>query len=204
MSVLERVHEALLTRGWMVASARALGLPDERDVIAALEPALVPDPRGAGKLHARDVIDYDRRTGLTREADSVAHVDGTDDYSRFRLLDAELRIRMMAAEVLILVPPELRRDTGRLSADYFRYSPGTRSDAHQDRFGDLVFIWVLDRNGDGAESFLIGLDGRDVMRGPVSAGHLLIFRDEMFLHGVTELTSGHRDALIFITLKDGA
>lgn len=206
VSVLERVHEALMIKGWMVASARALGLPDERDVIAALSPSLVPDPRGPGKLHARDVIAYDRHEANVwhEECESIAHVDGADDFSRFRLLDDRATATVTGTILAHLVPPPLRRPSGRMSADYFRYSPGTRSDAHQDKFGDLVVIWVLDRNGSGAESFLTTLDGRDVMRGPVGAGSLLVFRDEMFLHGVTELTSGHRDALIFITLKDGA
>ena len=40
------------------------------------------------------------------------------------------------------------------------------------------------------------------MRGALPAGSVLIFRDEMFLHGVTPLRDGRRDALIFITLKD--
>jgi hypothetical protein len=202
----ERVHADLLERGWAFSSsAEVLGLPPAREMISALSPALEPDPRGPGKLHARDVIDYDRMTSLpcVEESDSIAHVDGTDDYSRFHLLDA-LPSEGIAETVLELVPPPLRRDMGRLSADYFRYSPGTDSAAHQDGFGDLVVIWVLDRDGDGAESFLTTLDGHDVMRAPVPAGGVLIFRDEMFLHGVTPLKSGHRDALIFITLKDGA
>lgn len=195
-----------MTTGWMVASARALGLPDERDVVAALEPALVPDPRGDGKLHARDVVAYERSGGLigqVGECESIAHVDGTSDYSRFRLLGDE-RTSRVPTFLLHLVPPPLRRTSGRMSADYFRYSPGAASPPHQDKFGDLVVIWTLDRSGGGAESFLHGLDGRTVMQEPLPAGSVLIFRDEMFLHGVTPLKDGTRDALIFITLKDGA
>lgn len=204
MSVLERLHAAIADQGWFVASARALGLPDERDMIAVLEPALKADPRGPGKLHARDVISYDRPKGVAvRECESIAHIDGTDDYSRFRLLDLDVRIWTAVPKILGIVPPELRRDTGCLSADYFRYSPGAGSAAHQDGFGDLVVIWTLDRSGGGAESFLTTLDGRDVMRGPLYAGSVLVFRDELFLHGVTP-AGGTRDALIFITLKDGA
>lgn len=194
-----------MARGWVIANARSLGLPDERDVIAALEPALVPDPRGPGKLHARDAIGYSRPKGVAlHECESIAHIDGTDDYSRFRLLEMDSRIWTAASKVLGLIPAPLRRDTGRMSADYFRYGPGAGSPAHQDGFGDFVVIWVLDRNCGGAESFLTDLGGRDIVRGPLSPGQLLIFRDEMFLHGLTPLRDGHRDALIFITLKDGA
>lgn len=203
MTAGARVHADITARGYALTTGRALGLPREADVIAALSPALEADPRGAGKLHARDVIGY-RRGGVLHECESIAHIDGTDDYSRFRLLELDARIWIAASKVLELIPPQLRRETGRMSADYFRYAPGTGSGAHQDGFGDLVVIWVLERTGTGAESFLTDLDGRDVVRGPLSPGTLLIFRDEMFLHGVTELRSGHRDALIFITLRDGA
>lgn len=205
VSVLELVHETVAAKGWIAASARSLGLPDERKVVAALSPALVPDPRGPGKLHARDVVSYERAgRGICRECESVAHA-GIDDFSRFRLADSTgFSGSLLAALVLDLTPVPLRKPSGLMSADYFRYSPGAGSAAHQDGFGDLVVIWVLDRSGEGGESFLQTPDGRGVMRGPLPAGSLLVFRDEMFLHGVTPMASGHRDALIFITLKDGA
>jgi hypothetical protein len=201
---LERVHADVLRRGYALAAGAALGWPREADVIAALSPALEPDPRGPGKLHARDVIDYDRAGAsyLAAESGSIAH-GNVDDFSRLWLLEqSAFRGPDLAAHVLALAPPSLRRPAGRMSADYFRYGPGTGSPAHRDEFGDLVVIWVLGRSGAGAESFLTDLHGRDVLRGPLDAGSVLVFRDEMFLHGVTELKDGHRDALIFITLKD--
>lgn len=200
---LERACGDIMRNGYALATGDALGWPREADVIAALSPYLEPDPRGPGKLHARDVIGYDRGPGAAvtvSEAASAAH-GSIDDFSRFQLL--ETAAAPVAPDALRLVPPSLARASGRMSADYFRYSPGTRSGAHQDKFGDLVVIWVLNRTGGGAESFLTTLAGEDVIRGPLGTGSVLVFRDEMFLHGVTELTSGHRDALIFITLKDG-
>jgi hypothetical protein len=195
---MERIHDELLTEGWALATGSALGLAPEADVIAALSPSLALDPRGHGKQHARDVIAYERPNRLLRERDSIAH-GNADDFSRFRVADEGPETTW---RILDLVPPPLRRPAGRMSADYFRYSPGTRSDAHQDKFGDVVVIWVLDRDGDGAESFLTTLGGEDVMRSPLATGDVLIFRDEMFLHGLTAV-GGHRDALIFITLRDG-
>lgn len=192
----------LREQGWGLESSFVLGLPGEQDVIDALSWALAPDPRSPGKLHARDVIEYDRDTGRTREAGSIAHVDGTADFSRFRLLDCQLRVRLIAAELLIAIPGELQRRAGRMSADYFRYGPGAGTPPHQDQFGDLVFIWVLARSGEGAESFLQTLDGRDVLRAPLAPGTVLAFCDDLFLHGVTSLASGGRDALIFIALKE--
>jgi hypothetical protein len=191
----------------MIASARALGLPDERDVIAALEPALEPDPRGPGKMHARDVIHYGQRpdgSWLMRESGSIAHGD-IDDFSRCFLLGGHefSTGSQLAHSVLGMVPASLRCPSGRMSADYFRYSPGTGTGSHQDGFGDLIMIWTLDRTGDGGESYLKALDGREVLRRALIPGELLIFRDEMFYHGLTPV-QGTRDALIFITLRDGA
>lgn len=190
-----RVRSDLEQRGYAVTTSRNLGLPAESDVIAAFAPALVPDPRGPGKQHARDVVRYDSRRIV--EAESIAHGE-IDDFSRF-----ELTALPIAPRVLRLVPPLQQRASGRLSADYFRYAPGARSDGHQDKFGDLVVIWVLSREGTGGESFLTTLDGASVFRKIIRPGRLLIFRDELFLHGVTALDpDGSRDALIFITLRD--
>jgi hypothetical protein len=184
-----------------------MGMAPPEQIMDAFAPALRLDPRGRGKLHARDVVCYDRDTGMITEAGSIAHVDGTGDFSRFRLTQAPQQVRGIAADLLTLIPAPLRHRAGRLSADYFRYVPGTRSDAHQDGFGDVVFIWVLARDGTGGDSYLTALHGRrrgrDVFRGVVEPGQLLIFRDDLFLHGLTTM-HGWRDALIFITLKDDA
>lgn len=199
MTALPEAHAALREQGCCIVPAGLLGLPPEQDVIAALSPALTPDPRGHGKQHARDVITW--QGGVVSEAGSIAHTDGTDDFSRF-WLTADPRTAGAAR-----VMPDLLadgRESGRMSADYFRYSPGTESPAHQDGFGDLVAIWVLSRSGAGAENFLITHGGRDVIRLELAAGMVLAFRDHMFLHGVTPLASGQRDALIFITLKDAS
>lgn len=198
---LEKVHASLHGRGWAVAPAKALGLPAEEQVIAALAPYLVPDPRGEGKQHARDVFGYE--AARVREEDSIAHIDGADDYSRFELL-SDTRTAKVAGTFLAMIPAQLRSESGRVSADYFRYSPGTEAGPHQDGFGDIVAIWVLGRHeAAGAESFLIDMQGRDVLRGAVPAGQVLIFQDAHFLHGVTPLKAGTRDALTFIRLKDG-
>jgi 2OG-Fe dioxygenase len=202
----DRVQADLLGPGWALTAAATLGLPPPGEIISAFAPALVPDPRGRGKLHARDVLDYDRRTGQVGEAGSVAHIDGTDDFSRFRLTEGPPRVRGIAAELLTLIPSPLRHPAGRLSVDYFRYVPGTLSGTHQDGFGDVVVIWVLARDGGGGESYLTGVHAspsgvRDVFRGVLDPGQLLIFRDALFVHGLTTVR-GSRDALIIIALKD--
>jgi 2OG-Fe dioxygenase len=203
---LMRVHEDVLRQGWALTTATEMGL-DTAATREALAPSLAPDPRGAGKLHARDVVTYEGAGAslAVAEAASIAHGD-TDDFSRCLLTGPALG-DLVPRTVLRMVPASLRRPGGRMSADYFRYAPGAESRAHQDRFGDMVTIWVLAREGDGGESFLSALDGRgEVFRRVIMPGELVIFRDELFLHGVTAMSGddAFRDALIFITLKDGA
>jgi hypothetical protein len=205
------VRGDIALRGWARVRAADLNFPLEEDAITAFSPALALDPRGSGKSHARDVITYTHGALAARinEAESIAHVDGTDDYSRFTLssicdpLGCDLATRV-ATTMLAIEPPQYI--TGRISADYFRYGHGVDVSAHRDGFGTLVAIWVLSRIGDGGVSFLRTdlHDGHsDVMHTALSAGDLLIFRDEMFYHGVTPLLDGgSRDAMIFITLRD--
>ncbi len=203
-----RVHEDVLHQGWALTSATEMGL-DSAATRGALSPALATDPRGPGKLHCRDVIRYERGGPrlMVAEAESVAH-GGADDYSRCYLI-ADPAVPhglgdLVPRAVLQMVPAASRRKTGLLSADYFRYSPGAECPPHQDRFGDLVVIWVLAREGNGGENFLLA--GEEVFRRELAPGEMVIFRDEMFQHGVTAMRGdgAWRDALIFITLKDGA
>jgi len=204
---LDRARRELSTQGWSAVLPSPLG---HATVQGAFAPALVADPRGAGKKHARDVVAYDwtpEGSGqlawpLLRECESAAH-GSVDDFSRFHLLDCG-PADVAARTVLTMIPPELRRASGRMSADYFHYGRGSGCEAHQDKFGDFVIIWVLDRDGEGGESFLAGLDGREVFRRALRPGEMLLFRDDMFYHGVEPMrgTVAFRDALIFITLKD--
>lgn len=213
MITYDVIHRQLREDGWARFSAMKAGFPDEASTIERLSPTLTQDPRGPGKMHSRDIIGYDRyrtygdgNSGWVGhnvfEKPSVAHVDGTDDYSRFWLLSSPGGHLVMKA-VIGLCRPWLKPH-GFITADYFRYSPGVEVGAHRDGFGDIVIIWILNRKCEGANSFLISADGHEMVSAPLNTGEVLIFRDSMFHHGVTRLTSGERDALIFITLKDDA
>lgn len=208
--MLPDLHEAIRRHGWGLTT-----LAGPQIVAGALSPYLAEDPRGPGKQHARDVIRWSVPDGgipvhhmgavdglLAVEAcESIAHVGTngsvTDDFSRMPLTQLAAGL---AESVLSLIPPEARRHEGRMSADYFRYSPGTSSGAHQDGFGEWVAIWCLRLSGGGAQSFLTRA-GRDVMRRALQPGEVLIFRDDLFEHGLTTV-DGERDALICITLKE--
>lgn len=192
--------ECLARQGWCLTTAAELGWPEPAEVLAALSPALADDPRGPGKQHARDVIRFDY--WKPAEADSIAFTtaDGTvfDDYSRFRLLDHRFGPYVASTLLDLLQPVEV--GYGEVTADLFRYSAGAGSTAHRDGFGEYVVIWVLDRAGDGGESFLLQED-RTVFDQALEPGEVLVFRDELFLHGVKPMSSGTRDVLIFISVK---
>src|SRR5262249_13407385 len=124
--VLSETHDAILRNGY--ATALLMGA---EQVAAALEEFLEPDPRGPGKLHARDVIRWSVPDGgtpvpLTGSVDgllaveateSIAHRDlagqVTDDFSRMPLTE---KASGLAESVLSLIPPEARRHEGRMSA----------------------------------------------------------------------------------------
>jgi 2-oxoglutarate-Fe(II)-dependent dioxygenase family protein len=189
----------LRDQGWCLTSAVMLGWPGPQAVLEAFSPALVPDPRGPGKLHARDVLAYDG-TSLS-EAGSIAFTTEAgavvDDFSRFRLLGPAFGAHV-AGTVLALGGTE----PAALSADYFRYSDGAESAAHRDGFASYVVIWVLGRFGAGGESFLIQ-HGREVLTRALQPGEVLIFRDELFLHGARAMrgTGAWRDVLILSIVR---
>jgi hypothetical protein len=192
--------KALVLNGWCLTTAADLGWPEAEEVLKALSPALADDPRGPGKQHARDVIRYN--DWKPAEAASIAFTtaDGKafDDFSRFRLLDHRFG-PYVASTLLDLLQP-IVLGYGEVTADLFRYSAGAGSLAHRDGFGEYVVIWVLGRAGEGGESFLLQED-RTVFDRALEPGEVLVFRDELFLHGVKPMLSGTRDVLIFISVK---
>lgn len=201
MTVLDRVHTNLRRQGYALTTGAELGLPRPDEFLAAFEERLEQDPRAAEKKHARDVVQYD---GMSlRECDSIAFITDSgqvvDDFSRFRLLD----FPGVAGKFLSLVPSELARSSGGMSADYFSYSMGAQVGAHRDGFGDFIIIWVLYRDGSGCENFLVRDSGEPVLSRVLAGDEVLIFRDELFLHGITALAGSRRDVLICITLRNG-
>lgn len=196
MNGYAHLHE----HGWCLTTGAQLGWPAPGDVQAAFAPALEDDPRGPGKQHARDVLCYEDLS--LASAPSIAFTTAAgkvvDDFSRIDLLGPGFGLKA-ARSVLKLVPPPDRPRSGSLSADYFRYSTGAGSIAHQDGHGSYVVIWVLEQPGAGGESFLI-TEGGFAFKRPLARDEVLVFRDDMFLHGA-EPAYGRRDALIFIILK---
>ena len=69
------------------------------------------------------------------------------------------------------------------------------SKPHQDE-EEFIILYVLDREGDGAVSYLYEYDeqagadevGEQVLRQQLNPGDLMIFEDRRFKHGATPLT----------------
>jgi hypothetical protein len=207
ISVHDAAHEALRTQGWFTTTSAALLGSSAAGIINELAGYLRDDHRGEGKQHARDVITYSRRQLMSlpsvvrfEEADNVAHIDGTDDYSRFLFLDLYRGNRMVAA-ILGLIPDEARRDSGMVSVDLFRYGNGTWSAPHHDSFGEFIAIWVLRKTGTGGENSLIRPDLAIACQCELNEDDILIFREASFLHGLSPV-NGQRDALIFVVWKE--
>ncbi len=196
-----RAARQLCEQGWALTTAAELGWPPARDVQDAFSGALVPDPRGPGKQHARDVVTYGGQQGLI-ETPSIAFTTDAgeviDDFSRFDLLGTVFGARVIRS-LLALVPGPHRLESGIVTADYYRYGPGAGSARHRDGFAGYVVIWGLGQDGTGGESFLLR-EGWPVLEHSLAAGEVVVFRDELFEHGVQPVT-GSRDVLILITVK---
>lgn len=205
---ITEVHRNLSKAGWAMTTGARFGLSRET-VGVQWRAHAQEDPRGPQKRHARDVISY-QRTGsdvLTAEEESIAHTTEAgvvvDDFARFWMLDGYWG-RKVASLFLSLVPPSDAWEAGSASADYFVYSPGVVVGPHQDKFGRYVMIWCTERSEDaeGGVSTLSGVQG-EVLRAWLKPDDILIFNDAKFVHGMTLLEAGTREALIMIELRKG-
>lgn len=213
---------ALDSRGYVVTSDRSLGLPEEfrrnfsktyfnEQVLRHDEGDLPVD-----RLRARDVIHYewydDDFVNLQRHdvitITDRAGIAGRREHARVELLkdtDAENLVRTF----LGLVTPELRQPRGTFGINLFRTFTNVVTTPHHDN-EEFIIIYVLDRVGDGAETYLyrpgdVTEDGQPLadpaLRQQLNPGDIIIFEDKRFKHGATPLvrTDGgqaRRDALV--------
>ena len=169
----------------------------------------------ADRHRARDVIRYQwhgEELSLQRhEAITItdrADIAGRREHARVELLkDAEARdlIRML----LQLVPPSRRQHDGTFGVNLFRTFTNVVTKPHYDN-EEFIVIYVLDRVGEGAETYLYRPSdvtdggetlGQPVLRQQLNPGDIIIFEDSRFKHGATPLTDPdglptRRDALI--------
>jgi 2OG-Fe dioxygenase len=169
----------------------------------------------ADRKRARDVVGYEWRDGHLhlREHDAITLIDragipGKREHSRVWLLDdpeAEKFVRTF----LSLVPPERRRSKGTFGINLFRTYSKVVTKPHNDD-EEFVMLYVLDRIGSGAESYLyrpedVDEDGRPtaepLARHQLNPGEILVFEDRLFKHGATPLEppadgEARRDVLV--------
>jgi hypothetical protein len=171
--------------------------------------------RPADRERARDVIGYQWTDGRLQvcEHDTITITDrdgipGARDHSRVMLLGdphAEQLIRLLIS----LVPPPRRRPSGTFGVNLLRTFTNVVTAPHHDH-EEFIITYVIDRVGDGAETYLyrpgdVPANGeptaKPVLRHQLSPGEIVIFEDRLFKHGATPLTpppcgQARRDTLV--------
>ena len=219
---LEGVRAALRDRGYALTSDRAIGLPEgyrENLSLRYYNPdTLHHDPGDfpVDRERARDVVRYtwgadgalslapfDRITLTDR-----AGIPGQREHSRVQLLK-DPEAEELISTLLQLVPPECRQPEGTFGINLFRTYTNVVTAPHHDH-EEYVILYVIDRIGDGAETYLynpedVSKDG-EILAEPVlthqlNPGDIIIFKDSRFKHGATPLVSpdggsARRDAFV--------
>ncbi len=168
------------------------------------------------RKRARDVIRYQWSDGerlSLRRHDAItitdrAGIPGRREHSRVELL-ADPQARDLVRALLHLVPPGRRQADGTFGVNLFRTFTNVVTKLHHDN-EEFIIVYVLDRAGDGAETYLyvpadVAADGRatapPVLRHQLNPGDIIIFEDKLFKHGATPLENpvdgtAMRDALV--------
>jgi 2OG-Fe dioxygenase len=203
----EHVWAALSRQGYALTSEDEIGLPEkfrENFVQTYFTDAYIRHDPGdwpVDRKRARDVVRYWWRDGGLRleEHDTIALTDragipGRREHSRVRLLE-DPQAKEFVSTLLRLVPPLQRKATGTFGVNLFRTFSDVVTKPHRDN-EELIILYVLDRQGEGAESYLYDPDdvtaegeviGDPVLRRQLNPGDIMIFDDARFRHGATPL-----------------
>ena len=216
---LRRVHQDIVDQGYALTTEWDIGLP------LKCGKYLQGTYFDAGRLRcdegdqphdrerARDVILYEWNDGkLTLEEYKTiaiwdrSGIKGERFHKRIELLQDQL-FRKLIATFLSLVPEGRRQSQGTFGVNLFRTHTDVVTKPHQDK-EEFIILYVLDREGDGAESYLHNRDeaaveevGERVLFKQLNSGDLMIFDDSQFMHGATKLDSppggqAKRDVLV--------
>jgi hypothetical protein len=206
-SELRRVHRKIAAQGYALTTEWDIGLPpkcgknlqqtyfDGRQL--RHDKGDKPDDRE----RARDVILYEWNDGkLTlEEYETIAiwdrsEIKGERIHKRIELLK-DRHARDLIETFLSLVPEDRRQQRGTFGVNLFRTHTDVVTKPHQDE-EQFIILYVLDREGDGAESYLYKYDkqemdpaevGERVLLKQLNPGDLMIFEDSRFKHGATKL-----------------
>lgn len=220
-SELRRVHKSLAGDGYALTTESDIGLP-----VKCAKNLLQTYFDGGQLRHddgdtprdrerARDVVLYQWNDGkLTlEEYETIAIWDrsgikGERIHKRIELLQ-DRQARELIETFLSLVPEDRRQPRGTFGVNLFRTHTNVVTKPHHDD-EQFIILYVLDRQGDGAESYLYrheqGTDdpagiGERVLFEQLNPGDLMIFEDKKFKHGATPLTpppgeQAKRDVLV--------
>jgi 2OG-Fe dioxygenase len=224
LSELCRVHEYVTKHGFALTSEGAIGLPSKcsknlqgtyfDDGQLKHDEGDKPDDRE----RARDVIYYEWNDGKLslEEYETIAiwdrsEIEGERIHTRIELLE-DPQARELIETFLSLVPEKRRRARGTFGVNLFRTHTDVVSKPHRDE-EEFIILYVLDREGDGAESYLyeyneqagVGEVGKEVLRKQLNPGELMIFEDRKFKHGATPLVAppgGQAQRDVFVCTVD--
>jgi hypothetical protein len=164
---------------------------------------------------ARDVVEYEWRDDDLdlREYEAITLIDragipGKREHARVWLLD-DPEADQFVRTCLALVPPDRRQRKGTFGINLFRTFTDVVTKPHHDD-EQFIVLYVLDRIGDGAESYLYHPNdvtdagkpiAEPLIRHQLNPGQILIFEDKCFKHGATPLEplpdgTAQRDVLV--------
>ena len=218
---LRRVHENLLQHGYAVTSDEAIGLPEKfRENFAQtyFVDGVIRHDEGdypIDRKRARDVVHYWWHGDKVRleEYETItitdrAGIKGKRDHARVELL-ADPQAREFVETLLRFMPFPLRKPEGTFGVNLFRTFTNVVSKPHRDH-EEFVYIYVLDRVGEGARTHLytpesVTEDGRvtaaPILDQQLQPGDIIVFDDKRYKHDASPLESplggqAMRDALI--------
>ena len=218
---IERVHAHLTEYGYAVTSDQEVGLPagfSEAFSRNYFVDSIIRHDEGdwpIDRKRARDVIRYWWHDDQLRleEYDTIsitdrADIKGTRIHARVDML-ADQQAKALVSTFLKLIPPDRRQSDGTFGVNLFRTFTNVVTKPHRDN-EEFIFVYVLDRVGDGAETYLYKpdsvLEDGSLLDGPLfkhqlQPGELIVFDDKRFKHGATPLVDppggrARRDALV--------
>lgn len=206
-SELCRVHRKIAAEGYALTTEWEIGLPPkcakylQQTYFDGGQLRHDEGDRPADRERARDVILYEWNDGKLslEEYETIAirdrsEIKGERIHKRIALLDDPQATELIET-FLSLVPEGRRQQRGTFGVNLFRTHTDVVSKPHQDE-EEFIILYILDREGDGAESYLYKYDsqemgpaevGEQVLRKQLNAGDLMIFEDSRFKHGATQL-----------------
>lgn len=207
VSELRRVHQDVTNHGFALTTEWDIGLPAKcgknlRETYFDGGQLRHDDgDRPHDRERARDVILYEWNDGKLNleEYETIAiwdrsEIKGERIHQRIELLN-DRQAQDLIETFISLVPEDRRQQRGTFGVNLFRTYTDVVTKPHQDK-EEFIFLYVLDREGDGAVSYLYAHDeqksgtdevGEQVFRKQLNAGDLMIFEDRLFKHGATPL-----------------